>query len=256
MKKLFTIVLICWLVIPFEQPALSQPFTMDAIKSYPFPTGLTASASGSKIAWALDEEGKRNVYVAEGPDFAPRKITNYNSDDGQEITSLSISADGKMVVYERGGDHGSNWDDEVIVNPAFSPTPLKVQIWSVSFGGGEPKLLSDGHGPVISPKSDVVVFEKGNQLWSVPIDGSFAAKTLFTARGSNGSAEFSPDGSRIVFVSSRGDHSFIGVYTNADTPINWIAPSFNRDRSPRWSPDGSKLVFIRMMVQVEHRLLY
>jgi len=132
----------------------AQSFTPTSIISYPFPTELTASAQGSKIAWAFNEEGKRNVYVAEGPTFAPRKLTNYNNDDGQEITSLSISADGKWVVYVRGGDHGSNWGDDEPVNVSFSPTPLKVQIWTVPFAGGEAKTIADADEPVLSPKSD------------------------------------------------------------------------------------------------------
>ena len=67
-------------------------------KKYPFPDGLTASATGSRIAWAVDQEGRRNIYVAEGPAFTPRKLTDFTMDDGQEITSLQISDDGRWVV--------------------------------------------------------------------------------------------------------------------------------------------------------------
>src|SRR5262249_15486238 len=66
-------------------------FTIEEVKSSPSPTELTAAASGARIAWALDEQGRRNVWVAEGPDFAPRRLTSYEADDGQELTSLSIS---------------------------------------------------------------------------------------------------------------------------------------------------------------------
>src|ERR1700744_4420454 len=77
-------------------------------KKYPFPTELTAAAKGSRIAWAFNEEGPRNIYIASGPDFVPRKLTNYTLDDGQEITSLTVSDDGQWVVFVRGGDHGAN----------------------------------------------------------------------------------------------------------------------------------------------------
>ncbi len=225
--------------------AAQSGYTLEQIRSYPFPNELAAAATGGRIAWALNERGLRNIYVAEGPAYAARRLTNYQHDDGQELTSVALSANGQWVVYVRGGDHGSNWDDGLPVNPAFAPVPPKVQIWAVPFAGGEPKLLADGDEPVISPRSDVVAFGRGGQLFSVPVDGSAAAKPLFNARGNNDSPVWSPDGSKLAFVSNRGDHSFIGVYGGSDTPIAWLAPSYTRDRSPRWSPDGRRVAFIR-----------
>jgi dipeptidyl aminopeptidase/acylaminoacyl peptidase len=219
--------------------------SLEALKSYPFPNELTAAATGSRIAWAFNEQGQRNIYVAEGPDFNARRLTNYTQDDGQELSSVALSPDGKWVVYLRGGDHGSNWNDELPVNPTFSPIPPKVQIWAVPFAGGEPKMLGEGEEPVISPKGDKVAFVKGGQIYTAPIDGSATATLLFSARGTNGSPVWSPDGIRLAFQSNRVDHSFIGVFTDAKTPIIWIDPQYKRDSSPRWSPDGKKLVFVR-----------
>src|ERR1051326_4863441 len=218
----------------------AQSFTVEQIKSYPFPNELTTAKTGARIAWAFNERGARNVWVADAPDFKPRKLTNYNTDDGQELTSLAISSDGKFVVYVRGGDHGANWDISSGVDPASSPAQTRVQLWSVPFAGGEPKLLSDGDEPAISPKSDRVVFVKEHAIWSVPIDGSSPAKRLFYARGEADSMEYSPDGSRLAFVSGRGDHSFIGVYTNDATPILYLSPSTARDSRPRWSEAGGR----------------
>ncbi|WP_460950086.1 S9 family peptidase [Spirosoma daeguense] len=246
MKKLTTYLLLASLFVLQSFFAQAQNLAFEAIKSYPFPNELTASAQGSRIAWALNEQGKRNVYVAEGPDFAPRKLTDYTDDDGQEITSLSVSADGKWVVYVRGGDHGSNWDDELPVNTMGTPVPPKVQIWSVPFGGGEPKAIAEGDAPVISPKGDRIAFVKAGQVWISPVDGSAAAKILFHARGTNSSINWSPDGSKLAFVCDRKDHAFIGVFTDEKTPVTWLTPSFSKDDSPRWSPDGTKITFVRM----------
>ena len=228
------------------QATRAAPFTLDQVRSYPFPTELTAAASGARLAWAVNERGRRNIYVAAGPAFSARQLTRYDRDDGQELSSVTVSADGKWVVYVRGGDHGSNWDDELPVNVGSNPAPPKVQIFSVAFDGGEPKAIGDGDAPVVSPRSDVVAFIKGNQIWTAPIDGSAPAKALFTARGENGDPRWSPDGSRLAFVTNRGDHSLIGVYANDSTAITWLAPAFARDRSPRWSPDGRRIAFVRL----------
>lgn len=220
-------------------------FTIDQVKSYPFPNQLTAAPSGSRIAWALNERGLRNIWVAEGPNFAARRLTSYNADDGQELTNISISPDGKYVVYVRGGDHGSNWDENLPVNPTQSPTGFKVEVWSTPFTGGEPKALAEGDEPAISPAGNRVAFMKNREVWISPIDGSTAAKKFFTIRGNLGDLAWSPDGSRLAFAADRGDHAWIGIFSNDSTPVVWLAPSSGRDFSPRWSPDGKRIAFIR-----------
>jgi dipeptidyl aminopeptidase/acylaminoacyl peptidase len=238
MKKLVLLFLI-------SSKIFSQNHAFEAFKKYPFPTELCSSKQGSKIAWAFDEQGKRNIYVAEGSDYQARKLTNFKNDDGQEITSLSISNDGNFVVFARGGDHGSNWDDDLPVNPAADAIPFSVKIGLIPFKGGEVKYTVDGDFPTFSPNNKEIAFLKNGQVWLASVDSLSKAKNLFTTRGNVTSIEWSPYGNSLLFVSDRGDHSIIGIYTNATTPIKWIAPSFSFDYSPRWSLDGSKIVFIR-----------
>ncbi|HEX2722794.1 MAG TPA: prolyl oligopeptidase family serine peptidase, partial [Gemmatimonadaceae bacterium] len=224
-------------------------FTLEQVRSYPFPNELTAGSSGNRIAWTFNERGQRNLWVAEGPEWTARKLTSYLQDDGQELTSISITPDGKHVVYVRGGDHGSNWQGPS-PNPLSSPVAPKIQLWSIPFdcrtpARCEPKLLSEGDDPEMSPRGNQVAFLKDRQIWTVPADGSSPAKRLFSAIGELESPRWSPDGSRLAFVSSRGDHAFIGVFTSDSTPILWLAPTTSRDGSPRWSPDGARIAFIR-----------
>lgn len=235
------------LVTAFAGLANAQgPYSMDQIKSYPFPNGLTAAGTGSRIAWALNDQGKRNVWVAEGPNFEARQLTDFNVDDGQEITSLQVSKDGRWVVFLRGGDFSSNFDDAQPVNVLNQPTPPRVQILSVSFDRTTaPKVLGEGEDPVISPTSDRVAFVKDRAIWVAPVDGSSPARKIIAVKGDNGSPTWSPDGSKLAFVASRGDHSFVGIYTNDSTSMTWIAPTTSRDGTPRWSPDGTRIAFVR-----------
>ena len=223
--------------------AVAQSFSLTQILGYPYPTELTASANAARLAWVFNERGVRNIWVAEGPEYTPRKLTSYTSDDGEDLVSLAVSADGKWVIYVRGESEG-NWTD-VPPNATSNPAGQKMQILSLPFSGGEPKVLAEANAPVISPRSDIVAFERDNSIMVVPIDGSAPAKRLFSARGNSASPVWSPDGSRLAYVSRRAEHSFIGVYTNDSTPILWLQPSTGLDSSPRWSPDGKRIAFVR-----------
>jgi hypothetical protein len=65
-RVMLALMVIVVLIAPatVTQHAASNSFTIEQIKSYPFPNELTASATGSRIAWAFNERGARNVWVA------------------------------------------------------------------------------------------------------------------------------------------------------------------------------------------------
>ena len=228
-----------------QEPRPPAPFTLEAIRAYPFAGDPAAAAAAPRLAWPLNVEGRRNVYVAEGPAWALRRLTDFAEDDGQELTSLQLSGDGAWVVFARGGEHGGLWAGPP-PNPMSLPVLPRVQVWSVPFAGGAARLLADGDAPVLSPQGDRVAFLRAGQAWVVPVDGSAQAQPLFaTATGTVTDLRWSPDGSMVAFTALRGDHSFIGVYGGPARPIRWVAPGTWRDASPRWSPDGARLAWVR-----------
>lgn len=221
------------------------PFTMAQVLSYPYPGELVTAPSGAAAAWVLNERGARNIWVAEAPDWKPRRLTNTTADDGQELGQLQFTHDGKTVIYVKGGDHDANWDAPP-PDPDHSPVEPKVRIWTVPVAGGAPKVLTEGDGPALSPRGDLVAFLKGGQIWSIPADGSRPASQLVFSRGDNGSLTWSPDGSKLAFVTDRGDHSFIAVFTDDSTPLQYLAPSTSQDVEPVWAPDGKQVAFVRL----------
>ena len=91
-------------------PALAIPApTMEQVLGYSFVSGLVASEKGDRIAWVENVRGVRNIWFALATDSAPRQLTHYTKDDGQELTQLVFSADGARLIYVRGGDHDENW---------------------------------------------------------------------------------------------------------------------------------------------------
>jgi dipeptidyl aminopeptidase/acylaminoacyl peptidase len=249
MKRLASVLLLAL----FLRPALPAPpafnalaqggFTVDQILSLPAPDNLIASPVGSRIAWTFNERGARNIYMADGPDFQPRRLTSYMEDDGQELSNLSFSPDGGTIVYVRGGDHGSNRPGDA-PNPSGNPIQPKMQVWSIPVAGGPARLLGEGDEPVVAPDGKRVAFVKDRRIWLAPIDGSKPAVAAFFARGASESPSWSPDGRTLAFVSNRGDHSFIGLFA-PDQSIRFLAPSTSRDSSPIWSPGGERIAFVR-----------
>ncbi len=69
---------------------------------------------------------------------------------------------------------------------------------------------------------------------------------LIHDRGQAAAIAWSPDGARLAFVSSRGDHSLVGVYDFAARTVVWLGPSVDRDMFPEWSPDGRSVAFLRI----------
>src|SRR5260370_2866448 len=115
--------------------------------SAPFPSNLTAAKKSNRVAWTLNQEGRRNIWVAEEPAFSARQLTKYNNDDGQELSNVSFSVDSDTIVFVRG--EGKNPAGQV-PNPTSNPAGTEQAVWTVAWGGGEPPRLYARHSPAIS----------------------------------------------------------------------------------------------------------
>lgn len=230
-----------------------QSFTIEQVMGAPFPSELTTSMHGGRIAWVFDDKGARNVWTAEAPDFVPHQVTRYQGDDGQQIASLRLTPDGKTAVYARGTEVNSSGR---AANPLSEPKQPTQQVWAAEVTGGEPRLLGEmGCGEEgcediqVSPDGKYAVWPGRHELWIAPIAESGKGAMLSDMRGDVSSPVWSADGSRLAFVVVRGDHSLVVIAKVDDgklANIRYVAPSVDRDEQPRWSPDGSHLAFLRL----------
>lgn len=240
---LIIVLFISVLVYPLEN---ADKFTLEQVLKPSYPWGLTSAAKADRLAWVFYSQGARNVWTAAAPDYNPINLTGYARDDVFEIPDVYITENGNTVVYVKGGRPNS---DGWVTNSRSDPDGLEQEIWAVNTKNGKPWKVALGNSPVLSPDGQWLLLVKNGLIYRISLepspDTTPQPELLFRAAGRNGSPRWSPDGTRIAFVSTRNDHSFIGLFDIKLRKLNWIAPGVDRDTDPIWAANGSQLVFIR-----------
>jgi len=240
------------LTLLIGRPAESQGFTIEQALSAPFASDLVASSQLGRFAWIENQQGRRNLWIAQpnaSGKYEAKRLTSYDQDDGQEMYQIAWTPDAQHLVYVRGGD--SEYPDRSDPNPALLPGGVDRSVWLISASGGEPRKLSEGFNPVISPTGKQVAFLSHGQIWTAPLDSdvnpdSAKAKPLLHTRGDISELVWAPDAHAIAFVSERNDHSFVGVFDLRAKTLLYLDPSTEDDAEPVWSPDSRELAFIRV----------
>src|SRR6266849_2805730 len=113
----------------------------------PFASDLSAAPGGGRVVWVLNERGARNLWVASAPDWKGRRLTPYTEDDGQDLGEIRWSADGRTLVYTRGGDLDTNGDNP---NPRNRVETPEQAVFAIAFDGGAPRKLAEGRNAAVS----------------------------------------------------------------------------------------------------------
>jgi dipeptidyl aminopeptidase/acylaminoacyl peptidase len=242
--------LVAILLAPVAPVAAQQAFTLEQVMSAPFPTALVTAPTGA-VAWVFNDRGARNVWVAEPPAYRARAVTRYVGDDGQELSALRFTPDGRAIVFVRGGAPNGRGE---IPNPQSDPAGAERAIWIVGIAGGAPRRVATGAGPALAPDGKSIAYGAGGTVMLIGTDSGAVPRTIIRARGGLGTLRWSPDGSKLAFASSRGVHAFVGVYDVSAKQLRWMDPGVDSDQEPVWSPDGRQLAFARIPADFTPRL--
>jgi hypothetical protein len=163
-------------ILGAQSTLAQESFTLEQVMSSPFPSDLVSAPDAGIIAWVQNAEGVRNIWVAEQPDFLGRQLTGFTEDDGQTVSDLGLTTDGRRVVFVYGDGPNRQGD---VPNPRSNPEGREQAIWVVDVGGpaaGMPRRLGTGSSPVISPSGDRIAFLARGQVWTVDLEPATAGR--------------------------------------------------------------------------------
>ncbi|MFC2088160.1 DPP IV N-terminal domain-containing protein [Calditrichota bacterium] len=210
------------------------------------------SPNGSKILFYSHENGNDEIYImdADGSNQINLTITPGNdnlcqfSPDGSKIVFTS-DRDGNREIYTMNID-GSNqtrltFNNYTDHSPQFSPDGSTIVFYSV-------KLIDDN----ILPHADLYdiysIDTNGDNLTKLTADSTHLILTNFIPDFDYGtydaSPRFSPDGSKITFMSYFRNHGFdVFIIDRDGNNKHRLTNIVGTNAGPVFNPDGSKILF-------------
>ena len=210
------------------------------------PIRLTNHGDAGSPAWSPDgdriaftgrhDESLGEIYVINANGTGLTRLTNEGSawhdnaawaPDGDRIAFAS-DRDGNANIYIMNADgtvldqfRRNNGADD---HPTWSPDGTRIAFESngddIGSGGGY----------------DIVVLQRRE-------DGGVNVQWLTTHAARDRAPEWSPDGTRIAFVSDRdGNHEIYAIETDG-SGLTQLTNHAARDEHPTWSPDGTRIAF-------------
>jgi hypothetical protein len=207
--------------------------------------------------WLMDADGGRQTRLIE----AVADVDALNpvwSPDGSRIAFARISGESDELTardYDIWVANVDGTDAHPLVTgptwqwfPRWSPDGAWLGYTEEAVGG--PWISSGPVGPDVGQGPQGPVFPGVNatgmpeaELWRVPVDGSGAPERITNAPGDDRSGSWSPDGSRIVFDSTRDGNTEIYAVDADGSNSARLTEGQAEDWSPSWSPDGSRIAF-------------
>ena len=191
----------------------------------------TISPDGRSLAFVrYFSHAQGEVFISNSDGSGVRQVTSLR----HVISGITWTSDGKSLVF------ASNHTGE-------------YRLWEIAATGGNMRTLptvgASPSDPVVVPGSQTLLYTASAQnwnIWQMPLvhDKAVMPVRLISSSGRNHSPRYSPDGSRIAFVSDRSGHWEIWLCNqNGGDPIQLTHIGGSWVGGLSWSPDGRQIAF-------------
>lgn len=193
---------------------------------------------GTKIYFSSDRSGTMNLYEFDPATRKTRAITEYKDWD----VRWPARSNGTQIVYELSGELHT-----IDTKPGSKPRKLTINVPNdgVATRPASKKVAGQINGVQLSPKGERALLTARGDIFTLPAETGVIRNLTRSSGANDKSPAWSPDGSRIAYVSDASGEEEIYVINQDGTgkPEQITTGSKAFIFGLDWSPDGKKLVY-------------